>query len=185
MQKITIATLIGIIIIGLGVFLVMKSGKTGNEQLENNQNLETELGENQENTEIPSGKKMAFSQFIKQGGAYQCTVNQYIDSAYSATTQGKVFIADGNIRGDFATTVQGMNIDTSMIVRDGFVYTWTSLANMGYKAKETKDAEQGQAIATSGQFGWNSEMIGDYDCDPWTVDASKFTLPANITFQEV
>lgn len=185
MQKITIATLIGIIIIGLGIFLVMKSGKTGNDPLENNQSIETELGENQENTEISSGKKMAFSQFIKQDGAYQCTVNQYIDSAYTATTQGKVFIADGNIRADFKINAQGMQFDTSMITRDGFVYTWTSLANMGYKVKAVETTESNQKIGTSGQFTFDDAMIGDYDCNPWTVESSKFTLPTNITFQEV
>ncbi len=184
MQKTTIVLIIGIIVVGLGIFLVVKSGKMGNEPLENNQNLETELGENQENAEIPSGKKMAFSQFIKQGGAYQCTVNQYIDSAYSATTQGKVFIADGNIRADFAINAQGMQFDTSMITRDGFVYTWTSLANIGFKAKQVQDKTKNQEIATSGHFNFNDEVVADYQCDPWISDYTKFIIPTQITFQE-
>lgn len=135
-------------------------------------------------TTTPTGKKMAFSEFVKQGGSYQCTVNQYIDAGMSQTTQGTVFIDSGKVRGDFATKIQGMSIDTSFIVRDGFAYTWTSMTSMGFKSPVTVGANaSGSTGATSGTYTWNAQQIGDYDCKPWTTDASKFTLPTSITFK--
>lgn len=183
MQKTIISILIGVVIVGAGIFLATKStNKTQN--LESNPVAITPESSNQGNN-TETGKKMAFSELMKQGGSYQCVVTQYIDSAYTATTEGKVFINNTNIRADFAINTQGMQFTTSMITRDGSVYTWTSLANIGYKTKQSQEKQQGQNIGTSGQFAWNSEMVDGYQCDPWAPDMSKFTLPTNITFQEI
>lgn len=138
----------------------------------------------------PMGKKMAFSSFIKQGGAYQCTVNQYIDSGYTSSTKGTVYIADQKIRGEYSVQVQGMTITGSVIVRDGFAYTWSSMTPTGYKAKVTDSPAGGAGVATNGtattgSFSWNTDMIGDYDCQPWKADESRFQLPTTITFKEV
>ena len=134
------------------------------------------------------GKKMAFMDFVKQGGSYQCTVNQYIDSSYSSTTKGTVYLSKGNIRGDYNVKVQGMSIDTSVIVRDGFAYTWTNMMTTGYKvavATDTTGKTSAGGTTPQGTFSWNSDMIGDYDCKPWTADATLFTLPAKITFKTI
>lgn len=136
----------------------------------------------------PTGKKMAFMDFAKQGGAYECTVNQYIDSSYTSTTKGTVYISKGNIRGNYNVKVQGMSIDTSVIVRDGFAYTWTNMMTTGYKvavATDTTGKTSAGGTTPQGTFSWNSDMIGDYDCKPWTADAAMFTLPAKITFKTI
>ncbi len=139
-------------------------------------------------TPTPAGKKMAFMDFAKQGGSYQCTVNQYIDSSYTSTTKGTVYISKGNIRGNYNVKVQGMSIDTSVIVRDGFAYTWTNMMTTGYKvavATDTTGKTSAGGTTPQGTFSWNSDMIGDYDCKPWTADAAMFTLPAKITFKTI
>lgn len=189
MNKIIMGVL-GIVIIGGGITaIVLQQKRQEAASSTPNQVVVTDASatSTETNQAAPAGKKMAFSQFIKQGGAYQCTVNQYIDAAYSSTTKGTVYISDSNIRGDFATQVQGMKIDTSFIVRDGFAYTWTSLANTGYKSKVTTDTNANITTDTklSGSFNWNADMIGDYDCTPWTPNAALFTLPAKITFTTI
>jgi hypothetical protein len=184
----TIIALLGIVVVGGAIAFVVTRPKDAVP----NQVVVTDATNSSSTSDLatpaaPAGKKMAFGQFIKQGGSYQCTVNQYIDAGYSSTTKGTVYISDSNIRGDFATQVQGMKIDTSFILRDGFAYTWTSLANTGYKSKVTPQANTNTATDTklSGSFNWNADMIGDYDCAPWTVNTSVFAIPANITFQEI
>ncbi len=179
MQKTTkIGVIIaGIIIIGLGVFLITQK-KSSNE-------LEQIPTDSSVTENAPQGKKMAFSELVKQGDAYQCTVTQYIDSTFTATTEGKVFIAGGKVRGNFSTQVEGMNVDTSMIARDGLVHTWTSLANIGITTKQVKNTEEEKPVETSGQFSWNDEMIGDYDCQDWKEDTSVFEVPKNITFKAI
>lgn len=130
-----------------------------------------------------SGKKMAFADFLKQGGAYQCTVNQYVQDIES---KGKVYIDGGRISGVFSTKVQGMTIDTNILVRDGYSYTWSSMMQgIGYKIKtvDPKDVPTSSGASTSGTYSFNAEQIGDYNCTPWSVDESTFSVPANVTFK--
>lgn len=131
------------------------------------------------------GKKMAFSAFIKQGGSYECTVNQSIDGMDST---GKVWLNNGMIRGDYSVKANGVDIRGSTIIRDGFAYTWSSAFPMGFKVAVSEDANGsiGAGASVSGKtYSWNANQIGDYDCDSWKADASKFTIPSNITFQAI
>lgn len=130
-----------------------------------------------------SGKKIAFAEFIKQGGAYKCTVNQ---SVAGTDTVGTTYIHNGLIRGEYSTKTAGMNIATSLIVRDGFTYTWTSMApTMGFKAKVVDNAVVNTGAAMSASYSWNAQQIGDYNCESWAADDSMFTVPASVTFKEI
>ncbi len=138
-------------------------------------------------TPAPSGgKKMAFSQFVKQGGSYKCTVNQYLGEVGGSSTKGITYIDGGKIRGEYSTQTQGLSIDTTFIVRDGYSYTWTSMMpNTGFKSRVSTEVKAEGSAATSGTYSFNSEQIGDYDCEAWTSDASKFNIPTSVTFKEV
>src|SRR6185295_13570004 len=72
-----------------------------------------------EQAQVPSeaGKKMAFSDFVKQGGSYKCTVTQDVNGTQ---TQGTTYLSGGMMRGDFSTQAQGTNMTMTMIVRDGY-----------------------------------------------------------------
>lgn len=188
MTKTTILSLLGILIIaGVVVAFVATRPKDKTPDSVAPTTTEVSSGSTTPSTEpTPAGKKMAFMDFAKQGGSYECTVNQYIDSSYTSTTKGTVYLSKGNIRGDYNVKVQGMSIDTSVIVRDGFAYTWTNMMTTGYKvpvATDTTRKTSAGGTTPQGTFSWNSDMIGDYDCTPWAADAALFTLPAKITFK--
>ena len=142
----------------------------------------TQSGENQvNNPNENSGKKMAFSDFVKQGGSYQCEVNQSTDEI---ETKGTAFIHNGMVRGEYSTNLDGMNLTSTVIVRDGFAYSWNSLVpNTGFKVKTT--ANGSTSSEASGEYSFSPDQIGDYDCQPWAADDSKFTVPTSITFKEV
>ncbi len=130
-----------------------------------------------------SGKKMAFADFLKQGGSYKCTVNQ---SIAGTDTVGTTYIDGGRIRGEYATQTAGMNIATNLIVRDGYSYTWTSMApTAGFKAKVVENAAVNTGAAMSASYSWNAQQIGDYNCEAWSADEGKFTVPANVSFKEI
>lgn len=130
----------------------------------------------------PSGKKMAFSEFIKQGGAYKCTVNQLVEGI---ETKGVTYIDGKMIRGEYTTNTQGMSVGSTLIVRDGYTYTWTSMApGMGFKAKVVEGTGDTNA-PTSASYSFNAEQIGEYDCQSWSVDASMFALPKDVTWTEM
>jgi hypothetical protein len=174
---------IGIVVaiaIAVGAYFFWNSGSTGN-SLTNT--VPSENNTEETNNTIPSGKKMAFTELLKQGGIYKCTVTQYVAGTES---QGTTYINGDLIRAEYNTKTQGMNIDTSLIVRDGYTYTWTSFApTMGFKSKVTTGGMEDGSTGTSGTYSFNAEQIGDYDCQAWTADASMFVLPAGVTFREV
>ena len=38
---------------------------------------------------------------------------------------------------------------------------------------------------TNETYAWDPSQIGDYNCENWVVDAEKFEIPKDITFQEI
>jgi len=178
MSKIQIISLISVVVIVGGVFLVSKNNKNTlpTEQMQ--------LSEETTESKNGSGKKMSFATFLEQDKEpYECTVSQYIDEGMTQTTEGRVFLHAGRIRGNFETKVSGINIETSTIVRDGFVYTWTNMSQIGFKSKVV-DGETVGNTNQSGTYSWNAEQIGEYNCQPWSPQESQFEIP-NIVFQEV
>lgn len=134
---------------------------------------------------VPLGndKKMAFDVFLKQGGAYQCTVYQ---SAANVDSIGTVFLDNGKVSGKYNTTYQGVSYESNLIVRDGYLYTWspTMLSGKGFKFAVVENT--GDTGAENwGTHSWDASQIGDYDCKAWTPDESKFVVPTSITFSEV
>lgn len=147
---------------------------------ENSADLETI---NPGGTRPADEKKMAFSEFIKQGGSYKCEVKQYLSDIDNS---GTVYMSGGNIRGEFSTIAEGRTMSTTFIVKDGYSYTWSSLLpNMGFKTKAVETVGADAVTENSGTYGWNATQIGDYNCEPWSADASKFIIPTDITFKDV
>lgn len=170
MQKIILWVVISLVIVGGGYFVLISNNKGA--------------PSDSDTTTVPSesAKKMAFSEFLKSGEASKCSVTQ---SVSGLEMKGTVYAYKGMMNGEFKTEAYGKTIQTDFVLRDGYTYTWTSAApNIGFKAKAAVPVGTNVAPA-SGQIGFNAETIGDYDCQPWAVDESKFTLPTSVTFREV
>lgn len=135
--------------------------------------------EDQQQAAPTAGKKMPFASFIKNGGSYQCTVHQYMSDIDNS---GTVYVSDGKMRGEFSTIAEGRTVNSSIIVRDGFTYMWNNFMSQGFKVA-VPETFAGASFESSGTYMWNAEQIGEYDCQPWTTDETKFSLPGNITFQ--
>lgn len=183
MSKILMWVLVAGVVIG--GYVVINNSKS--EVTENDSNLAggTELeGSSEANSMDAAGKKMAFSQFVKQGGSYKCEVKQYLSDFENS---GTVYLNGGNMRGEFSTVAEGRTMDTSFIFKDEYMYSWSSsLPNMGFKMKVNPMMTNTNTEAeTSGTYSWNADQIGDYNCEVWTVDPSKFALPAGVNFQAV
>ncbi len=128
----------------------------------------------------PTGKKIAFTELMKQGGSYKCTVTQNVANMAS---NGIVYIHNNLIKANFSTSIQGQTIDSNMISRDGYTYTWTTMMKgVGYKVKIVEKSDQTPKGAASTTYTWNGEQIGEYDCQALTADDSIFELPKDIVF---
>lgn len=132
---------------------------------------------------ILTEKEMSFTDLVKKGGSYECTVKQVV---MGVTTEGKVYIKGGDISAKFSTSVQGKNIETSMVAKDGYSYTWSSMMPGGMKAKinvgNTETNPQTPAAAT---YAFDGKDIGSYSCVATAVPLSAFDIPSTVTFTEV
>lgn len=173
-------TLIGIIIAAVvlvgGYFAFNKNKVADMMEAQNNIARET-------SATSPTEKKMAFNEFIKSGGSYKCEVKQAMSDMENS---GTVYIDGEKLRGEFSTIAEGKTMDTSFVMKDGYSYTWSSASPaMGFKMKINTDAKANSNASTSGTYSWSAEQIGDYNCEAWTVDQSKFSLPSNVTFRDM
>jgi hypothetical protein len=172
MSKTWIWVLVAIVVI-VGGFWAVFGAK--------NMDQTSEVSDN--TTSVPEEKKMAFSDFIKQGGAYKCSVAQNVGGI---STNGITYIDSGRVRGEYTATVQGTKVDSTMILRDGYTYSWSSMMpGQGFKTKVATSATGNTSAPSSGAYSFNADAIGDYNCEAWSVDESKFTVPTNITFKTV
>jgi len=173
MSKIILWVVVGAIVV-FGGYSLINRDKASDTKLEQNQE---EQGAN-----VPEGKKMAFSQFVKQdGGSYKCEVKQYLSDMENS---GTVYISAGKIQGEYSTIAEGKSMKTSFLLRDGYSYTWSdAFPTMGFKVKISQDAANN--TGASGSYSWNADQIGDYNCETWVANDSQFALPTGITFTEV
>ncbi len=136
-------------------------------------------------TSNSNGKKIAFSELVKQAGTYKCSVNQNVGNV---TTTGTVYMDNGMVRGEFAADYSGQKVNVTFLMKEGFTYVWNSMMpTQGFKIKSdtTVDVTGAKAQAT-GEIHTSAntylEQIGDYNCEAWTADSSKFIVPTTVTF---
>lgn len=179
-------TLFGKILIGLllataAVLIVKDSGKDEVVVVE-------ETGEQTPAapTEIPADARRfegSTAELIARGGDHMCTFDQTVENSHST---GTVYVSGGKMRGDFKSDVNAvgtnMSVESHMISDGEFMWSWSNMMPSGFKMKIDQTATPSNG---AGQGAFDANMKLAYDCDPWTPDASKFTLPSAITFTEI
>ena len=84
---------------------------------------------------------------------------------------GTMYVAGGQMR---------VNFSNSSMIGDGtYLYVWTTGATKGLKLLAASSAA-GSAIAMNGGFDPAYDI--SYGCNPWSVNASVFALPAQVSF---
>lgn len=131
-----------------------------------------------------TNKDMSFQELMKKTGSYECTVKQAV---MGVTTEGKVSIKGEKVSAAFSSAVSGKVYETSMITKDGYVYTWSSMTpTAGIKTRVPTTAGQGATTtAFSASYAWDGKDIGSYSCVVANISESVFDVPASITFTEV
>jgi hypothetical protein len=177
--------ILGILVLG-GVAFFIFSGN-GKDDLNNTSNKEqiSEQSQNEQVSEAQSEdfeEKTTLAKLMEKTGNYMCT---FTHNTQMGESTGTVHISGKRIRGDFISkvSVPGLpnmsDIKTYMISDGESVYTWSSMSSEGYKVPVSDQDKTSQSEDTS--IPTNQEL--DYRCISWKVDASKFSLPTNITFK--
>ncbi len=142
-------------------------------------NKEANVPAGEEQSAQTPERKMAFADFVRQGGSYKCEVKQALSDMENS---GTVYLSGGMMRGEFRTVAEGRTVTTNIINRDGYTYTWSSASpETGFKIKVDASAD----AETSGTYSWDASQVGDYNCAAWSADASVFAVPTSVTFQEL
>jgi hypothetical protein len=129
---------------------------------------------------------MSFIELMKLGQNYRC---QFTSTQDEVTTDGTVYIAEGGnrFRGDFDSTQDTKTTQGHLIRDNEYAYMWSSEQEQGIKMEITPedesfflDSNQSEENQDTLDFDVNQEI--DFDCDPWSVDATMFVAPQDVTF---
>jgi hypothetical protein len=124
------------------------------------------------------------------GGNYSCSYSA--TDATNGFAQAEIFVTDSGAKyySEFTARQEGEDdVKTYMIKDQNYAYTWTSESDEGYKYTLT-DEDEGNLYPASDDFsnsnsGLEAAFGYTYDCDPWSVDNSKFNLPDDVEFIDV
>lgn len=138
-----------------------------------------------ENEAAPSSniltEKTSLKEFMGMAGTQKCEFNDP-----EKGNKGSVFIDSGKMRGDFTSEAAGKVNSTHMINNGSDVYVWMDDQQTGFKTSLKAIEEMGSA---EGQTGMNQTVDinkqVDYKCEGWTVDQTKFAVPAEVKFQDM
>jgi hypothetical protein len=117
-------------------------------------------------------------------GATQTCAFSIAATATSSGLSGTIYMASGNMQGDFIKTdTAGKVTNAHMIITGGMDYLWTDAVAKGYKLSWSVAANS--TILSDRAGGVNINQPTAYSCSNWTADQSKFTIPANIQFTDI
>lgn len=165
----------GVVVVG-GGYVVLQKMQAPESPVKEMQTSEETTTENSEaDTQKAFRGTGTVASLMARGGSFQCTASLTVQNSSS---QGTAYISGEKIRGDFTSRAGGMTIASHFIIADGYSYSWSDAAPQGFKVKVdgSSSSQSSQGVTTNADVS--------YDCTPWTVDQSKFTVPSGITFLE-
>jgi len=108
-----------------------------------------------------------------------CTISRV---AGNAQTQGTLYVDSGKVRGDFTAQTPNGPIASHMISDGKTMYVWSSARPQGFKMPAPTPGMAPQPDASQAKIYTQN---ADYNCSPWTADASEFALPAGVMFADL
>lgn len=180
MNNIVIGILIVGIVFGIGIYVVVH--QTAERPLVTTSSQGESREETKDTSASSSDFKGSFAELAERGGSYKCTFAHENDIAVST---GTVYISGDRIRGDFHSETEHMDVESHMIAKGGYVYTWSPMTSQGFKmiALENGGSFEGSAAMSGNYADLHQEY--NYDCVVWNSDESMFTLPNDHTFVEM
>ncbi len=169
MNKAIIAVLI-LAIIGVGVWYATKP-KTNNETKNDSQQTQNQDQASVQDTSLKS--------LLATGKDQMCTYNLTTQDGKGSGT-GTFYITKNKSRGDIQAVVSGGNTTSHIISMDDTAYFWIDDSDTAFKM----NIDQSSTASSSSQAPIDPNTNYKFDCKPWTVDQSKFTVPSTITFRE-
>jgi hypothetical protein len=187
-----IIAIIAILAIGGGAYFVAKKNKENQAQQTATDNTQTEANANADvhanvnanldvNANLNAKATGSFRSLMALGRNTECT---FSGTNKDTTSSGTVFITStGEMRGDFTSTTSAGAKTSSMILTGGQSYVWSGTQGAKMSASFMGSAGAGTQAQSQQPVDLDSQV--DYNCQPWTVDQSKFVLPTGVNFVDI
>lgn len=177
MIKIIIGTAVALSILGAGAFYYISTQEQPNVAQDNPRITEGAF--------VPSIEDISgtgsFRGLLGLGQNVACTVSY--DTEEQGTFQGDVYVADAKMRGDFTYTMDGEQLNISVINDGAYGYTWGNTPVGDLAMKYALDENASEDAAQNTAFDYDQRV--SYSCAPWKTDPSFFIPPSDIIFSEM
>lgn len=155
----------------VGAALLVSSNKNNDSEVASNTEA---TAQSAAETSIETG---SIKSLIAAGENQQCT---FKSNEQDAETDGTMYLSGGKMRGDFAIDANGTKTSSHMIYDGTTGYVWMDGQVMGFKMSldaNSQTTDKSQSIDPNKNY--------EFNCGRWSVDNSKFEIPAGIQFSEM
>lgn len=126
--------------------------------------------------------KKSLRDLLGLGRSQKCTYSEP-----ESGSSGTVYVSGNESRADFAYKLpDGAEQVSHMIIKEDKMYLWIEGEETGYlmSLSEDEDGQESEGEAQAPETVDLDQAI-DYRCEDWSVDDSKFTLPAGVEFKDL
>ena len=158
-----------VILLGIGAFMLMNRPDVNPAPSPDSQ---------MDNNGAATMEKKSLRDLMSLGANQMC---MFTDT--ESNSSGTMYIGSGDMRGDFISQSQGSTFTSHLVAAGNDVYMWFEGETAGFKTSLT-DLDNISGMGTNDEKTVDVNKQVNYSCSPWTVDRSKFSLPAGITFTD-
>lgn len=129
----------------------------------------------------------SIKELMKGGKSLDCTFS-FTDDKQGVTQSGKFYVDGPNARSrseiEITTNKTGQKTESYMITDGDYGYSWSSAdAKTGFKINLNEAQPTGNT--NNAQNTEDLNQLINFDCRNWSVDNSKFDLPAGMKFIDI
>jgi hypothetical protein len=140
--------------------------------------------------DVPTDLHSTLQGLIDRGQSLECDFTPPTHAGVS-TSNGKVWTTGRMGRSQISANIGGaaqITMEANALFKNGEMNTWVNVngRKTGFHMSQAEaQARSNSMTAEQKQQAeqFRAEMV--FNCHPWTVDESKFTLPTDVTFQEM
>lgn len=169
-MKLIAAAVVVILIVAAGAFLMMS--KRGQEA------QPTTVTQDQTSNE--SSTTGSIKSLLGSGRNVTCTIT-YPENGGSGT----IFVANTKMRGDFTTVADTNTVESHMVSDGQFMYMWSGNQGTKISIEEATKVSGSPSPGTTQSQGADINENVDMKCSSWSVDESKFAIPADVKFTDL
>lgn len=129
---------------------------------------------------VQTGGPMSVKDLLTGTGSQRCTF-----SDAETGTSSTVYVSNGKVRTDVASTTEGQATMMHAIMADKMMYTWVEGQATGMKLEfDPEEVNEAPEVEGESQSTVDLNEKVEYDCDRWSPDSSLFAPPTNIEFSD-